>query len=317
MRKRGNMGKSTALALAFSLLLALLLPGCSMMLPAGTPAPAEDWDTTIDITDAFNDALEDALEDILDGNQELLDSIDISVKDFTIDVTVSVNDDGGYELTVNEKRLKRTLDDVVETLFDSMGGSSSEGWSSNSASRDGRLIGNWVCYLDLTDMIYDEIEYSVGDDIQYFSFHDFFLKLNMSLGSDGTVRLSVDETALERSLNTLIEDVMDGLELYFETYAWEEGIYVTLEEYLMDELGCTMDEFVDEMLYEAGFDMDDMVSSVSEMNISGTYEADGINLTLTSGGGTNTLSYTLSGDTLTLYSDFGGMFGDTMVFTKK
>lgn len=313
MRKRNRMKPTAALMLALSLLLALLLPGCDALSSGGKSAP-KDWDTTIDITDAFNDALKETLGDYVD-NEELLDSI--KIKNFTIDVTVSVDDDGEYGLTVDEKRLERTLDDVFETLFDSMEGSADGGSIASAPSTgDDRLVGNWVYSLDLTDMLYDELESTMGDDIEYFSFHNFSLNVNLSFSSGGTVRMSIDEAALERSLNTLINDLVDGVEVYFDAYAREEGIDMTLEEYLASE-GYTMDDFVDEMLDQAGFDMDDIMSSVSGMNISGTYEADGSNLTVFTSSGSNVLPYTLSGNKLTLHSDTGGMLGDTMVFTKK
>lgn len=311
MGKHNHIRKSTALVLSLCLLLALLLSGCGTPSSAGKAAPAKDWDTTIDITEAFNDALEDALGD---------DSV--KVKDFSIDVTVSINEDGKYELTVDEKRLERTVGDVIDDLMDGPRSNSGALASLPPAASippsagDSRLVGNWVYSFDLTDMLYDEIESSVGDAIQYFYFSDFFLNINLSFSSGGTVRMSVDEDALEWSLNNLIDEIVDGIALYFEALAAEEGIDMTLEEYLASE-GYTMDDLIDEMLAEAGLDMDDMMSSVSAINISGTYEADGSNLTLTSGTGSNTLPYTLSGNRLTLYSDTGGMLGDTLVFIKQ
>ncbi len=296
-RKRSRTMKRAALAAASVLLLALLLAcsGCQAQKP-------EDWDDSIDITDAFNDALGEALED----NEDLLKLIEVD--DFTIDVTASAQEDGSYQLTVDEKALERTVGDVVQSLLDGM-----EEYEETMVNP---LAGNWKYTLDMTDMLYDQMESFMGDDIAYFDFHDFAMNYNLSFTEDGAYQLSVDKAALQRMFDVYLSDLKSGLTICLENMLEQDGYTMSLDDYLMEEMGCTMDEFYQVIIDESlgDFDIDDIADRA---NVSGTYEADGSSLHLTTDMGDETLSYTLSGSSLTLYGADSDIFGDTLVFTKQ
>jgi len=185
------------------------------------------------------------------------------------------------------------------------------------------LVGNWKCTFDMTDIFHDQMESSLGDTISYFDFHDFVMDFSLSFTEDGAYRLSMDKAALQRTFDVYLADLKNGLRLYLESMLEQEGYTMSLDDYLMQEMGCTMDEFYQAIVDESmgDFNVDDIVAAATA---SGTYEADGSSLHLTSGKGDDTLSYTLSGSTLTLYgadadTEILGdtLVGDTLVFTKQ
>lgn len=287
MKKQKNIRKSAALVLSFSLLLGLLLSGCDMLSSGGKAAPAKDWDTTIDITDAFNDALKDALED---------DSF--KIKDFTIDVTVSVNDNGEYELTVDEKRLERTLDDVFSSLIrgsDSPAPAPSRPAESAppAASRpaEGSLVGTWAGPYDLTQQLLSSISQGMDEKVMdYFSDIKFSVDMTLKLRSDGTFQMSLDRNSVERAFDRLISDVERALLKFLQDYVKENAPGMTVEEYL-EANGASLEEFYEQI--------ESRLPSLDGMTLeqSGTYEADERTISLE---GQSTLQYRLSGNTLTI-----------------
>lgn len=285
MKKQRNIRKSAALVLSFS----LLLSGCDMLSSGGKAAPAKDWDTTIDITDAFNDALKDALED---------DSF--KIKDFTIDVTVSVNDNGEYELTVDEKRLERTLDDVFSSLIR---GSDSPA-PAPSRPAEGSLVGTWAGSYDLTKQFLSSISQGMDEKVMdYFSDIKFSLDMTLELRSDGTFQMSLDRNSVERAFDRLISDVERAFLKFLQDYVKENAPGMTVEEYL-EANGASLEEFYEQI--------ESRLPSLDGMTLeeSGTYEADERTISLE---GQSTFQYRLSGNTLTVTDERDG----TIVLTRK
>lgn len=289
MMKHRNICKRVSLLVCLSLLLALL-PACSTLSSlsslsgGGKSAKPEDLETSIDITEIFNEELESAFRD----NEELLEYL--KVNDFSIDVTVSMDDDGAYQLTVDERALEKTVRKVIESLKDGAEQYQEE-QVPDGAAEAARFAGSWECSLDLTDLVNEEMAEGIGDEdlAYYFYIDNFSLKLALTLREDRTFRLAVDKTALERSFDGVIDTFRAGLIEYLEDLIWSEGLDMTVDELLASE-GYDMDSFLDEVLDMADFDY--FMSSMDSLDVSGTFEAEDDVLSLTANGVTETLRYT-------------------------
>lgn len=179
------------------------------------------------------------------------------------------------------------------------------------------LLGDWVATVDMTEMMNDELKAGLGDDelMSYFDLGTFSIKVNLSFKDDGTYTFSADEAALEQSLDNVIEVFRNGIIAYFEDTIAAQGADITVDE-LLESSGYTLDGFLEE-----AFDKEDMMSSMDEMESSGTFQAKSGVLSLTDDEGTGLEAYTLENDTLTLTGEGvedGSLMGlYPLVFTRK
>lgn len=179
------------------------------------------------------------------------------------------------------------------------------------------LLGNWQTSIDLTDMINDEMKAGLNDDemLKYLTVEKFTMELSLSFNEDNTYAMSVDEAALESSLDQVIASFKTGLTQYVEEMIAAQGVEMTVDDFFA-QAGITLDD----MLAQA-FDKDDVMSSLDSMESKGTFEAKGGVLYLTDDEGTGLESYKLEDGKLTLTGE-GVEDDDTkalypMVFTKK
>ena len=180
------------------------------------------------------------------------------------------------------------------------------------------LVGTWESSLDLTDMVNEQMEAGMGSDqelMQYFTIKDFSIKLALTFNEDDTYKLAVDEAAMGQSLDNILADFKEGATRYFEDLIAESGQEMTVDEAL-SAMGLTMDDFMDQL-----FSKEDMMSSLGEMESSGTFQAKGGMIYMTDGDGTGVEPYELEDSTLTLTGegvDDGELVGlYPMTFTKK
>lgn len=180
------------------------------------------------------------------------------------------------------------------------------------------LIGDWQATIDLTDMINDEMAAGLRNDqdmLKYFTVQKFTLDLTLSFKDDNTYSMTVDEDALDKEIDDIIESFKAGTTQYFEDMIAAEGLDVSVEEAL-SAMGYTLDGFLDE-----AFPKENFTSSVDEMESKGTFEAKGGVLYLTDDDGTGMESYKLEDGKLTLTgegvddSDLEGLY--PLTFTKK
>lgn len=179
------------------------------------------------------------------------------------------------------------------------------------------LLGNWETSIDLTDMINDEMKAGLNDDemLQYLTVEKFTMELSLSFNEDDTYAMSVDEAALESSLDQVIATFKTGLTQYVEEMIAAQGVEMTVDDFFA-QAGITLDD----MLAQA-FDKDEVMSSLDDMESKGTFEAKGGVLYLTDDEGTGLESYKLEDGKLTLTGE-GVEDDDTkalypMVFSKK
>jgi len=179
------------------------------------------------------------------------------------------------------------------------------------------LVGEWETSVELADMLNGEITSGLGSDqdmMEYIKVESFKLPLVLSFKEDDTYQMAVDEAGMEQSVDLMLEGLKSGLTRYFEDMIAEEGLEMTVDEVLA-ATGYTMDQ-----LMEEAFDKDDLMSSMDDMESSGTFKASKGTLVLTDDEGPGTESYKLDGDKLTLTGE--GADDDVkdlypMVFTRK
>jgi len=177
------------------------------------------------------------------------------------------------------------------------------------------LVGEWETTLDLTDMLNEQVKAGLDQDmVEYIHIDSFEIPIDLTFNKDDTYEMSVNEASMEKNIDLLLDGLKDDLTKYFEDMIAAEGLDVTVDE-MLGTIGYTMDQ-----LMEESFDKDDLMSSMNEMESSGTYKVGKGTLILTDDEGPGTESYKLEGDKLTLTGegadeDLEDMY--PMVFTRK
>ena len=161
-----------------------------------------------------------------------------------------------------------------------------------------KLVGEWFSAEDdVTDLILDEIIYSVSGDAdaeELFANMDFgklTLRYRISFTEKGTFSLETDEEAASALVNKILNSFSDGVYAYmidvFTQAAEENG--TTLES-LMSDYGC--DNFDDFFVVAAGESFTDFIASfLSEDDLMAMSAQSAVNGVFTVENGTVELSY--------------------------
>ena len=161
-----------------------------------------------------------------------------------------------------------------------------------------KLVGEWFSAEDdVTDLILDEIIYSVSGDAdaeELFSNMDYgklTLRYRISFTEKGTFSLETDEEAASALVNKILNSFSDGVYAYmidvFTQAAEENG--TTLES-LMSDYGC--DNFDDFFVVAAGESFTDFIASfLSEDDLMAMSAQSAVNGVFTVENGTVELSY--------------------------
>lgn len=161
-----------------------------------------------------------------------------------------------------------------------------------------KLVGDWFSAEDdVTDLILDEIIYSVSGDAdaeELFANMDFgklTLRYRISFTEKGTFSLETDEEAASALVNKILNSFSDGVYAYmidvFTQAAEENG---TTFESLMSDYGC--DNFDDFFVVAAGESFTDFIASfLSEDDLMAMSAQSAVNGVFTVENGTVELSY--------------------------
>ena len=161
-----------------------------------------------------------------------------------------------------------------------------------------KLVGEWFSAEDdVTDLILDEIIYSVSGDAdaeELFANMDFgklTLRYRISFTEKGTFSLETDEEAASALVNKILNSFSDGVYAYmidvFTQAAEENG---TTFESLMSDYGC--DNFDDFFVVAAGESFTDFIASfLSEDDLMAMSAQSAVNGVFTVENGTVELSY--------------------------
>lgn len=180
------------------------------------------------------------------------------------------------------------------------------------------LVGTWQTTVDLTDMLNDEMKAGAAGNeemLDYFPITDFSFKMNLTFRDDGTYEMVVDEAAMEKTVDGLMDTFKTGANQYFEDLIAAEGVDMSVDD-VLSQMGLTLDGLIEQL-----FDKDTIMASADEMESKGTFEAKNGVLSLTDDEGTGLESYKLDGNTLTLtgegVEDADALMVYPMVFTKQ
>ncbi len=120
-----------------------------------------------------------------------------------------------------------------------------------TAPKDEELIlGEWTCEVAGSDFGYDLNEMVVGnlgDAAQYFEFSDMTFTFNFSFYEDGTLDASVNQESLNETMQTVVDEFVEGYINYMEAEA--EALYGMSLDELLEAENMTRQEFVD-LCYE-------------------------------------------------------------------
>ncbi|MBR5774572.1 MAG: hypothetical protein IKY44_06955 [Clostridia bacterium] len=108
------------------------------------------------------------------------------------------------------------------------------------------VVGTWNMTVDISDVINELTAEDLGEMEEYFTFKDFKLKVAFTFKDDDTVEMKGDEAVLKASIDALVDQMVDGMEKYFEDVIKMAELDMTVEELLATE-GMTMDDLREEM----------------------------------------------------------------------
>ncbi len=122
-----------------------------------------------------------------------------------------------------------------------------------------KLLGKWVCNLDLSEAMADELEMALGDDSIAPS-DSIYMNLVLDF-DDGEFTLSaeIDEDSLEDYMNALMDNMItymydmaeeQGMSKEDFEAAFEEQYSMTLEEYVAEQADLAIEGLADEMSSE-------------------------------------------------------------------
>ncbi len=166
----------------------------------------------------------------------------------------------------------------------------------SGCERNPGLTGVWRGSVDFTDLLNEKMGgvYTMGE----FTFQDICVDFTLTLRTDGTFRLSVEEESLENMAKQMTQQVTDGLEQTIEQMIKERDLNISLSDFLT-MVGIDMDALVQQVVGT----MD--ISAIAEHTQSeGKYEAKEGKLyfthEITAVFAEDYYPYVLDGDTLTI-----------------
>lgn len=159
------------------------------------------------------------------------------------------------------------------------------------------IIGTWTGEADLNETLNTSMEQAgLGD---YFNFTAFVLEMTVVFNEDGTYSMSVSEDSFTAACQAVAAELSSGMELYLTDLLEEQGLDMTVEEFL-ELSGISLEDLTSELLTE-----ETLNEGLSTLNISGQYIAEEGKL-YTSGDIEEAVdmsycdTYTLDGSTLTI-----------------
>lgn len=132
------------------------------------------------------------------------------------------------------------------------------------SSEKDALIGSWTGKMDVAEAINaGVVEGLAGSDAElaeYLTIEHLYITMTMTFNEDDTYAVTVDEAALNEAIDGMMDEIMDGMVLYFEDILAAEGVEMTVEE-LLALSGMSLDDLSAEM--RASFDSQEMVAELS------------------------------------------------------
>lgn len=138
------------------------------------------------------------------------------------------------------------------------------------------IIGTWSTEVDITDKLNE----AFGEDAEmseYLKIEKFAIIMKVTFNEDGTYNMTVDADSAEQSVETAKQNLSDGLYKYFEAAIKEQGISLSVEEFLT-YAGVDIDAMTEEL-----FDENTVDNLSTQMTNQGNYKIDGNKLYMSEG----------------------------------
>lgn len=173
--KKGYMKKGFSVLLCLSLLGTMLLAcvGCG-----GKASVVGDWECEIDVTDDLTKILEDSI-----GDDEAMEYIKIGK--FTMDLSLSLDKDGDYTMAIDEKKLEKSVNGLIDDLKDGM-----RGYFEKMISDEGLDMGVDDFFELMAGVSYDEYMDGIMD-------MDAIMSQLEGMEDSGTYKVDDDELVLK------------------------------------------------------------------------------------------------------------------------
>lgn len=124
------------------------------------------------------------------------------------------------------------------------------------------IIGTWASTVDFTEMLKESIA-ADPTTAQYFSFSGFALDLTMSFDAEGVCTLTVDEESAKKAMETIAQEMLDGMLKMVDELLKQQGVDMTAEDYLA-ATGMSMEDLRAQL--SAELDMEDMIDELSQQS---------------------------------------------------
>lgn len=126
-----------------------------------------------------------------------------------------------------------------------------------NATDQEKFVGTWTATIDATDLLNESILEGMGEDAEamaeYVHISSFVLVMEFSFRDDGTYSMSVDRAHFNNTINSVKNELTNGMRRFLEDMLTAEGVDMSLDELLAEE-GVSFDELMDESFPTSMFD---------------------------------------------------------------
>lgn len=131
-------------------------------------------------------------------------------------------------------------------------------------SEKDKLLGTWTTTVDLAGAFNEEMaaDPEMGE---YLKLESLEIAMTLTFNEDDTYALTVDPDSMDAAMEALVQELTDGMLLYFEDMLAEEGVDMDVEEALA-LMGISVEELVEQLRAEMVGD-----STYEDMNSAGKY----------------------------------------------
>lgn len=122
------------------------------------------------------------------------------------------------------------------------------------------IIDTWAGTVDFTEMLTQEMA-ADPTAAEYFSFSSFKLDLTMTFDAEGVCTLTVDEESARQAIDTMAQELLDGMVKLLDDLLRQQGLDMTTEDYLAAS-GMTLEDLKTQLTAEMS--VEDMLDELSQ-----------------------------------------------------
>lgn len=115
-----------------------------------------------------------------------------------------------------------------------------------STSPESALVGEWVCEIDTTNFLNENI----GEYQKYFKFQDIVIKIRLKFTDNNTYTFSYDNDSIQDMLEKTRTAYEEGISVYLDDLISDMGVDISTDEFL-EMNNMSVDGLLDEMMRQA------------------------------------------------------------------